>query len=130
MRYENKDTLDKILTSELKEITWPSMTAVFTNIAILGKNELQEKQMVAAVNDQTTIDYLMSIFDSLDEQYHLIEKLDELIDFKKIFGKFLGSLVEKIDTSFIRAIIKYIIFPLILSFFSRKKILDNNVNNT
>lgn len=118
-----RETLDAVVCDEVrKEVSWRNTAEIFTNITVFGKLELNEMKTLKATTDDSTIDYLMSLFDSLDAQYKLIERLDELIDFKKIFGSFFGGLVEKVDRMFIRAIIKYIIFPLVASFFSRKKL--------
>lgn len=117
------DTLNRVVGEEVKkETSWGSMAEIFTSITVLGNLELKEMKGLKAQTEENVIDYLMSLFDSLDNQYKLIERLDELIDFKKIFGSFFGGIVEKIDRMFIRAIIKYIIFPLVVSFFSRKKL--------
>jgi len=118
-----RETLDAVICDEVrKEVSWRNTAEIFTNITVFGKLELNEMKTLKATTDDSTIDYLMSLFDSLDAQYKLIERLDELIDFKKIFGGFFGGLVEKVDRMFIRAIIKYIIFPLVVSFFSREKL--------
>jgi len=118
-----RETLDAVVCDEVrKEVSWRNTAEIFTNITVFGKLELNEMKTLKATTDDSTIDYLMSLFDSLDAQYKLIERLDELIDFKKIFGGFFGGLVEKVDRMFIRAIIKYIIFPLVASFFSREKL--------
>jgi len=118
-----RETLDAVVCDEVrKEVSWRNTAEIFTNITVFGKLELNEMKTLKATTDDSTIDYLMSLFDSLDAQYKLIERLDELIDFKKIFGGFFGGLVEKVDRMFIRAIIKYIIFPLVVSFFSREKL--------
>ena len=118
-----RETLDAVVCDEVrKEVSWRNTAEIFTNITVFGKLELNEMKTLKATTDDSTIDYLMSLFDSLDAQYKLIERLDELIDFKKIFGSFFGGLVEKVDQMFIRAIIKYIIFPLVASFFSREKL--------
>jgi len=118
-----RETLDAVVCDEVrKEASWRNTAEIFTNITVFGKLELNEMKTLKATTDDSTIDYLMSLFDSLDAQYKLIERLDELIDFKKIFGSFFGGLVEKVDRMFIRAIIKYIIFPLVASFFSREKL--------
>ncbi len=118
-----RETLDAVVCDEVrKEVSWRNTAEIFTNITVFGKLELNEMKTLKATTDDSTIDYLMSLFDSLDAQYKLIERLDELIDFKKIFGSFFGGLVEKVDRMFIRAIIKYIIFPLVASFFSREKL--------
>lgn len=118
-----RETLDAVVCDEVrKEVSWRNTAEIFTNITVFGKLELNEMKTLKATTDDSTIDYLMSLFDSLDAQYKLIERLDELIDFKKIFGGFFGGLVEKVDQMFIRAIIKYIIFPLVVSFFSREKL--------
>ncbi len=118
-----RETLDAVVCDEVrKEVSWRNTAEIFTNITVFGKLELNEMKTLKATTEDSTIDYLMSLFDSLDAQYKLIERLDELIDFKKIFGGFFGGLVEKVDRMFIRAIIKYIIFPLVVSFFSREKL--------
>lgn len=118
-----RETLDAVVCDEVrKEVSWRNTAEIFTNITVFGKLELNEMKTLKATTEDSTIDYLMSLFDSLDAQYKLIERLDELIDFKKIFGSFFGGLVEKVDRMFIRAIIKYIIFPLVVSFFSREKL--------
>jgi len=118
-----RETLDAVICDEVrKEVSWRNTAEIFTNITVFGKLELNEMKTLKATTEDSTIDYLMSLFDSLDAQYKLIERLDELIDFKKIFGGFFGGLVEKVDRMFIRAIIKYIIFPLVVSFFSREKL--------
>ena len=118
-----RETLDAVICDEVrKEVSWRNTAEIFTNITVFGKLELNEMKTLKATTEDSTIDYLMSLFDSLDAQYKLIERLDELIDFKKIFGGFFGGLVEKVDRMFIRAIIKYITFPLVVSFFSREKL--------
>ena len=118
-----RETLDAVVCDEVrKEVSWSNTAEIFTNITVFGKLELNEMKTLKATTEDSTIDYLMSLFDSLDAQYKLIERLDELIDFKKIFGGFFGGLVEKVDRLFVRAIIKYIIFPLVVSFFSREKL--------
>lgn len=118
-----RETLDAVICDEVrKEVSWRNTAEIFTNITVFGKLELNEMKTLKATTDDSTIDYLMNLFDSLDAQYKLIERLDELIDFKKIFGGFFGGIIEKVDRLFVRAIIKYIIFPLVVSFFSREKL--------
>lgn len=128
MTFTDKETLELVVSNKMKEPnSWPNMTSVLVNTVVFGKLSLQEEGKLAKGSvglDQPTLDYLMTIFDSLDAQFGLIEKLDDLIDFKKIFGGFFGGIIEKTDKMFIRALLKYVIFPLILSFFSRNKTID------
>lgn len=57
---------------------------------------------------------VMSMWDHYDQEFNLVEKLDEMIDLKKFFGTFVGSMLETIDSKAIRGVIEYIVIPSIV----------------
>jgi hypothetical protein len=97
---------------ESGEVTWPVMSATLSDIVIYAQTIPPTKREIIDLRE-----YIMFVFDSLDAKYHLLEKLDALIDFKKIFGSFFGGMIEKVDSAALRAVVKYIIVPLLLSIF-------------
>lgn len=106
---------------EKEKITWPIMTNTLTEITVYAISRPNVKGETKSIQD-----YIMALFDSLDAQYHLVDKLDKLIDFKKIFGSVIGTVIEKVDSAMIRALVKYVIIPVIISFISPKLMEDNN----
>ena len=59
--------------------------------------------------------FVMEVWDHYDKKYHLVDALDNLIDFRKILGIAFGTIVERFDSGVIRAIVEKIIIPLMVS---------------
>ena len=57
---------------------------------------------------------VMDLWDHYDSEYNLVKKLDDLIDLKKFFGKFVGGMLETIDSKAIRGTIEYIVIPTLV----------------
>jgi len=109
--------IEKQLEKELNAdpFTWHDFSNIMLGLVISsGKCTAQERGM-------SIEDYIMALFDSLDKQYKLIQKLDDLIDFQKIFGSFFGGILEKVDQAALRAIVKYIVVPLLVGIFVKRQ---------
>ena len=57
----------------------------------------------------------MEIWDYYDSKYRLIDTMDNLVDFRQIFGVLIGSIVEKFDSTVIRALIEKLVIPILVS---------------
>jgi len=58
---------------------------------------------------------VMEIWYYYDTEYHLIVRLDEMVDLRKLLGKVVGTILEPFDETVMRAVIEQIIIPIIVS---------------
>jgi len=58
---------------------------------------------------------VMFIWKFYDTEYDITQKLDGLIDFKKIFGSAIGSIIEMFDEKVLVKIVELIIIPLLVA---------------
>lgn len=57
------------------------------------------------------LELVMEMWDWHDQEYGLVKKLDELVDFRKIFGTIVGNIAEIWDAKAIRGLIENFAIP-------------------
>jgi len=88
---------------------WSEIT-IFLKAAI----EIAEEFYPEADSGRTKLQLVMEIWDYYDTEYQLVEQLDDMVDFKKLLGSMLGTIVEQFDSTVIRAIVEQVIIPILV----------------
>ena len=57
------------------------------------------------------LEIVMEMWDFYDAEYHLIDKIDELVDFKKMLGIAIGTVIEIWDGKALRYLIENFAIP-------------------
>lgn len=64
--------------------------------------------------------YVIALWEMLDKQLNLTQKLDDLIDFRKMFGTVIGTMLEMMDRKAIKALIEFVIIPVLTGLLFKK----------
>jgi len=62
-------------------------------------------------NGQAKSLLVMALWDYYDKKYNLVQRIDDLVDFRKFLGTMIGTVIEQFDSAAIRGIIERIIIP-------------------
>lgn len=100
-------SIHDLFTPPLK---WKEITT-FITVAV----SLAERLFPEHGSGGSKLAFVMEVWDHYDKKYHLVDTLDDLIDFRKFFGVAFGTIIEKFDSGVIRAIVEKIIIPLLVS---------------
>ena len=91
-------------------LSWQEITT-FISVAIM----LAEEIFPSPGSGKDKLQLVMEIWDYYDSKYRLIDTMDNLVDFRQIFGVLIGSIVEKFDSTVIRALIEKLVIPILVS---------------
>ncbi len=100
-------TLEDLIEPPIK---WQEITA-FISAAVILAEELFPDQG----SGKEKLELVMEIWDHYDSKFQLVQNLDDLVDFRQIFGMLIGSVVERFDSAIIRALVERLIIPVLVS---------------
>jgi len=69
-------------------------------------DDAQEDEMIALT---------LEIWNYYESKYDLINKIDDAVDFRKIFGTAVGTIVEQFDGKGIEMLIEKLIIPMLIA---------------
>ncbi len=73
--------------------------------------------------------FIYSLWLTLDEKFKIVDKLCDIINFSKIFGAW-GAPLDLVKKKAIRALIRYIIIPMICGLFKMKELEKKEIPKT
>ena len=98
------------------KVTWEKITAFIASILKVCESLYQE-----VGQGENKLALAMQIWNHFDEQYKLIQALDNLIDLRKILGSVIGTVAEIWDAKILEAVIESILIPAMVSILFPKK---------
>lgn len=105
------DALDTSIADLIEPpLRWQDVTNFLTAVI-----KLAEQLFPNAGSGDKKKAFAMEVWEHYDEKYHLTEKLDNLIDFKKILGTAIGTVIEQFDSKVIVMIVEKILIPLLVA---------------
>jgi len=88
---------------EIKEVS------TFLSAAIKVADDL-----LADGTEEDKIALVMEMWDYYDNEYNLVQKLDDAVDFKDLLGSVIGGAVEQVDGLGIRMLVEKLLIPILV----------------
>lgn len=83
-------------------------------------NSFKSKNIKVVAEDFDKTAYVIALWEMLDRQLNITQKLDDLIDFRKMFGTVIGTMLEIMDKKAIKALIQFVILPVLTGLIFKK----------
>jgi hypothetical protein len=118
------------LSSINRPLTWGDIGLTIKNFVNRSNDEaeirtayiVKDKKIIGRqkVLDFDKEDFVQKLWDALNLQFKIVNKIKELINFTRMFGP-LGAVLDLIKGKAINGIIKYILIPVLVGLFTKKQ---------
>jgi hypothetical protein len=126
--FEDEETRDLMLEEEYgfldkkEDVSLSDVGYIIISLALKtsATKKILDKEKVIAKDNFDSEGFVYSLWLTLDEKFKIIDKLCSVINFSKIFGAW-GAPLDLVKKKAIRALIRYVIIPVICGLFKEKE---------
>jgi hypothetical protein len=126
--FEDEETRDLMLEEEYgfldkkEDVNLSDVGYIIISLALKtsATKKILDKEKVIAKDNFDSEGFVYSLWLTLDEKFKIIDKLCSVINFSKIFGAW-GAPLDLVKKKAIRALIRYVIIPVICGLFKEKE---------
>jgi len=70
--------------------------------------------LLADGSEEDKIALVMEMWDYYDNEYQLVQKLDDAVDFKELLGTMVGGALEQVDQLGLRMLVEKLLIPILI----------------